>query len=75
MELFPKIQRSESLLPKMPSLAESLQAELSGGLGFLPEFLRSEDERKGTEALPLGEASKASGYTPATLSGALPHTP
>jgi len=27
------------------------------------------------EALPLGEASKASGYTPATLSGALPHTP
>jgi len=28
-----------------------------------------------TEALPLGEASKASGYTPSALSGALPHTP
>lgn len=28
-----------------------------------------------TEALPLGEASKASGYTPVALSGALPHTP
>lgn len=27
------------------------------------------------EALPLGEASKASGYTPSALSGALPHTP
>lgn len=27
------------------------------------------------EALPLGEASKASGYTPVALSGALPHTP
>ena len=27
------------------------------------------------EALPLGEASKASGYTPTTVSGALPHTP
>ncbi|NSW92077.1 MAG: AAA family ATPase [Firmicutes bacterium] len=27
-----------------------------------------------TDALPLGGASKASGYTPATLSGALPHT-
>ena len=28
-----------------------------------------------TEALPLGEASKASGYTPVAVSGALPHTP
>jgi hypothetical protein len=28
-----------------------------------------------TEALPLGGASKASGYTPSALSGALPHTP
>ncbi len=28
-----------------------------------------------TEALPLGEASKASGYTPSASSGALPHTP
>ena len=28
-----------------------------------------------TEALPLGEASKASGYTPVAESGALPHTP
>jgi len=27
------------------------------------------------EALPLGEASKASGYTPSASSGALPHTP
>jgi hypothetical protein len=27
------------------------------------------------EALPLGEASKASGYTPVALSGALPHPP
>lgn len=27
------------------------------------------------EALPLGEASKASGYTPVAISGALPHTP
>ena len=27
------------------------------------------------EALPLGEASKASGYTPSALSGTLPHTP
>lgn len=27
------------------------------------------------EALPFGEASKASGYTPPALSGALPHTP
>jgi hypothetical protein len=27
------------------------------------------------EALPLGEASKASGYTPVAVSGALPHTP
>ena len=27
------------------------------------------------EALPLGEASKASGYTPSALSGALPRTP
>ncbi|NSW92169.1 MAG: hypothetical protein HPY74_16115 [Firmicutes bacterium] len=28
-----------------------------------------------TEALPLGGASKASGYTPVAVSGALPHTP
>lgn len=27
------------------------------------------------EALPSGEASKASGYTPSALSGALPRTP
>ena len=28
-----------------------------------------------TEALPLGGASKASGYTPVAIGGALPHTP
>lgn len=32
-------------------------------------------EAGGTEAHPLGEASKASGYTPVALGGALPHTP
>ena len=32
-------------------------------------------EDSDAEALPLGEASKASGYTPSALSGALPHTP
>ena len=27
------------------------------------------------KTLPLGGASKASGYTPVALSGAMPHTP
>ena len=40
---------------------------------FCPRYRKR--GREEPKALPKGEASKASGYTPATVSGAMPHTP
>ncbi len=52
-------------------------ADKSGATPYTPNIVPVDPICGGTdtEALPLGEASKASGYTPSALSGALPHTP
>lgn len=52
-------------------------ADKTGTASDTPNIVPVDPVRGGTdaEALPLGEASKASGYTPSVLCGALPHTP
>lgn len=52
-------------------------ADKSGTTLYTPNIVPVDPVCGGTDAetLPLGEASKASGYTPSALSGALPHTP
>lgn len=52
-------------------------ADKSGAYSDTPNIVPVDPVCGGTdtEALPLGEASKAFGYTPVALSGALPHTP
>lgn len=52
-------------------------ADKTGTTPYAPNIVPVDPVYGGTDvgALPLGEASKASGYTPSALSGALPHTP
>jgi len=52
-------------------------ADIKGAYSDIPNIVPVDPVCGGlvTEALPLGGASKASGYTPVAVSGALPHTP